>query len=105
MKPKRIQRKRTKGWRKPANTFCVGRGGYFGNPFVGPNAAKAYRAWLEGRMRRAEFDRKNTREMVFHFDRKNVLREVTRLRGMNLACWCDISAECHADVLLELANK
>jgi hypothetical protein len=27
------------------------------------------------------------------------------LRGKNLACWCKLSDECHADILLELANK
>lgn len=28
-----------------------------------------------------------------------------RLRGKNLACWCALGAPCHADVLLELANR
>lgn len=27
------------------------------------------------------------------------------LRGKNLACWCKLGDPCHADVLLELANK
>lgn len=27
------------------------------------------------------------------------------LRGKNLACWCPLDQPCHADVLLELANK
>jgi hypothetical protein len=27
------------------------------------------------------------------------------LRGKNLACWCKPGAACHADVLLEFANK
>ena len=27
------------------------------------------------------------------------------LRGKNLACWCPLDEPCHADVLLELANK
>jgi hypothetical protein len=26
------------------------------------------------------------------------------LRGLNLACWCPLDEECHADVLLEYAN-
>lgn len=36
---------------------------------------------------------------------------IEELRGKNLACWCKITDEhgkrvpCHADVLLELANK
>jgi hypothetical protein len=28
-----------------------------------------------------------------------------RLRGKNLACWCRLDQPCHADVLLELANR
>jgi len=27
------------------------------------------------------------------------------LRGKNLACWCPLDSPCHADVLLELANR
>lgn len=27
------------------------------------------------------------------------------LRGKNLACWCDLEDPCHADILLELANR
>lgn len=32
------------------------------------------------------------------------LLDVTPLRGKNLACFCALDAECHADVLLALAN-
>jgi len=32
--PIRIQRKRTKGWKKPENAVYVGRGSEWGNPFV-----------------------------------------------------------------------
>lgn len=31
--------------------------------------------------------------------------DVSELRGKNLACWCKRGEPCHADVLLELANK
>ncbi len=30
---------------------------------------------------------------------------IAPLRGKNLACWCKLDAPCHADVLLELANR
>src|SRR5208283_4741299 len=30
---------------------------------------------------------------------------LTPPRGKNLACWCKPDAPCHADVLLELANR
>ena len=32
-KPKRIQRRRTRGWRKPEGTIYVGRPSVWGNPF------------------------------------------------------------------------
>jgi hypothetical protein len=31
--------------------------------------------------------------------------DLSELRGKNLACFCKIGEPCHADVLLELANK
>lgn len=30
---------------------------------------------------------------------------VKALRGKNLACWCALDQPCHADVLLEIANR
>ena len=34
--PRRIQRKRLKGWRKPPGSVCVTRPGIFGNPYYEP---------------------------------------------------------------------
>lgn len=34
-----------------------------------------------------------------------VRMEIEQLRGKNLACWCGLDQPCHADVLLELANR
>lgn len=31
--------------------------------------------------------------------------ELLALRGKDLACWCPLDQPCHADVLLELANR
>jgi hypothetical protein len=31
-------------------------------------------------------------------------RDIARLRGKTLVCWCALDQPCHADVLLELAN-
>lgn len=90
--PRRIQRKRTKGWRMPANTVSVCRPGKWGNPFrVGPDcdpeqAVNAFEWWI--------------REQ----GGKSLLRDLHELRGKNLACWCPLGEPCHADVLLELAN-
>lgn len=37
--------------------------------------------------------------------RKRILARLPELRGRNLACWCPPGCACHADVLLELANR
>lgn len=82
--PKRIQRKRTKGWRMPAGTVYVGRPTRYGNPFIGPEAVTLYREYAEAGGLRG--------------------RCLKELRGKDLACWCPLNQPCHADVLLELAN-
>lgn len=103
--PERIQRKRIKGWRMPPNTVSVCRPGRWGNPFVvGPafesdsvripevtaaDAVTLYREYLE----RCLANYPSTQEAI------------KELQGKNLACWCEIGAPCHADVLLDLANR
>ena len=42
MKPIRIQRKRTKGWKMPPNTVYVGRPTKWGNPFKGVDAKDSF---------------------------------------------------------------
>lgn len=93
--PRRVQLKRTRGWRIPADTVIVDRRTRWGNPFTvhpGRDAAEAvrlYRAWLRGYVAVARRQRP----------------DLAPLRGRNLACWCTLDAPCHADVLLELANS
>jgi hypothetical protein len=99
MKPQRIQRKRTKGWKMPPNTVYVGRPTKWGNPFsaseYGHRLATAnYKRRLQGLIQIGAID-------------------LSPLKGKNLACWCVVDNEwcpsdeqwCHADVLLEIANK
>jgi hypothetical protein len=31
--------------------------------------------------------------------------DIAELRGLDLACWCRPDQACHADTLLELANR
>ena len=122
MKPKRIQRKRTKGWKMPADTVYVGRPGRFGNPFrVGgyfligdpfPSLAGAFRlSWCRASPEVADerFTLIKTREQAVEWYRryleKHPLETLGDLRGKDLACWCPLDQPCHADVLLELANS
>lgn len=113
-KPKRVQRKRTRGWKMPANTVYVGRPTKWGNLWTvgfvscgcrssgecdhnsfrcetAESAVEIFRQWITGEL----FHRKGSR----------LGEEAKReLRGKNLACWCPIGKPCHADVLLEIAN-
>jgi len=108
--PTRIQLSRAKGWKMPENTVKVSRPGKWGNPFkpeaywdagysgslevaVG-HCVDAYRAMLEGR-----------RHWAHPIPMKYPVPDLAPLRGKNLACWCKLGTPCHADVLLELANR
>ena len=123
--PERIQQRRTKGWRMPTNTVSVARPHKWGNPFkvgerrmvfielgwgvltdspIGPvldgticnvveiadrrAAVDMYRAWLRSATTTAH----------------NPLNPA-ELAGKNLMCFCPLDQPCHADVLLELANR
>lgn len=103
--PIRIQLKRTKGWRKPDNTIAVTRPGKWGNPFKGDGCVADFRKLMNGKMSVAEFEKKKSQPFVHSWDHRYRHAELSELAGKNLACWCKSDAECHADVLLELANK
>lgn len=118
--PARIQRKRTKGWRMPANTVYVGRPSYFGNPFrVGEStpatwhkpfadvtvrdaahAVELLRSYLAWRSEKAPGWRNS---LGPYFPWESQIRSL--LTGRNLACWCKTTEPCHADVLIEIANE
>jgi hypothetical protein len=108
-RPKRIQRRRVKGWKMPPNTVGVTRPGKFGNPFSvkqieqsgyrdgAAMAVWAFREWLNGNPDWVAGGNLHARQRI--------LNDIRELRGCDLACWCKEDAPCHADVLLELANK
>lgn len=103
--PKRIQRKRTKGWRMPENTVYVGRGSKFGNPFrvsdyaVTGHAIADYRLYLDGKI---ELPGHYSGELASALFKAEIRH---KLRGKDLACWCKEDAPCHGDLLLEIANS
>jgi len=104
-KPNRVQLKRTRGWRMPSNTTKVDRSTKWGNPFkVGALA-------MHPKTRRRVFvDSKETAIALFALYLKSAsgskLADEAReeLRGKHLACWCKHNHDCHADLLLALAN-
>ena len=105
MKPKRIQLSRKKGWRLPANTVIVARPGNYGNPIRVGDLVKLE---IDGSM----YDTKATPAIAVELHREYIKGALKRcpkllesLRGKNLACWCRIGDPCHADTLLEIANR
>lgn len=103
MEPKRIQLKRTRGWKMPPNTVKVDRSTMWGNPFDVSNpphdvgdVVEWYRWWLNNELAAP----------WCKWAGPYVKMEARRhLRGKNLACWCKEGGPCHADVLLEIANS
>jgi hypothetical protein len=101
--PQRVQLQRRAGWRMPPNTVRVDRATRWGNPLrvrPGYTAAEAvadYRLWLKGTF---------AGPIVLAAQPPPKLEAIQQhLRNKNLACWCPPGKPCHADVLLELANR
>lgn len=113
--PKRIQRKRTMGWKMPEGAVYVGRPTPYGNPYTVDGAREAgyrgsdddlrrfcvtcYRDDWDAAMRSSN---QHPRQPPMPFGKPV---ELGPLRGKDLACWCSLDQPCHADVLLDLANK
>lgn len=83
MTPKRIQRKRTNGWRMPPGTICVTRPSKWSNPYKAAenfNRADAIRCF-----------RDHVRQMIADYP-----DWLAPLIGHNLACYCKLCPK-HAD--------
>lgn len=100
--PKRIQRKRTKGWRMPEGAVSVTRPGRWGNPFVAhfeeTHAAEKFAAHLKVRAN----PHAGWIDLLSYPSDQRIREE---LAGKDLACWCPLDQPCHADVLLAVANE
>jgi hypothetical protein len=104
--PKRIQRKRTKGWKMPPNTVYVGRPSRWGNIYkVGAYDFDWHGEGVipETIEQCVELYEKELFSNIQHD--KGLINQVLELRGKDLACWCALDKPCHADVLLKLANE
>jgi hypothetical protein len=97
--PVRIQRSRAKGWRKPEGAVDVSRGSRWGNPFTVAEHGRteAVRLFCEALESPLFCGR-----AILKFDINEVQHH---LRGKTLMCWCRVGQACHADVLLEAANR
>ena len=120
--PARIRLSRARGWRKPVGAVVVARPTGWGNPFrVGETtmwlAADHYDTWPVSTSRVPGTypdgvrvvrcpDTGTAIEWFRRWAAGDYVAEARRLlRGHDLACWCPLEQSCHADVLLELANR
>lgn len=106
--PKRIQQKRTKGWRKPEGAVSVARPSKWGNPYTIDWARDYWGGYAvtEVDLRAKVVDCFRT-DLIFvsGFEYPNVETIREELSGKDLMCFCPLDQPCHADVLLELANQ
>lgn len=93
--PERIQMSRQKPWRADnPDAIIVSRPSHWSNPYT----VEEYGRHMAVVMYRRDLANSILGPEVYD-------RIIAELRGHDLACWCKLSDECHADVLLELANE
>jgi hypothetical protein len=100
--PRRVQLRRTTGWRLPANTVVVARPTRWGNPFTlcaGVTGQPGH-AGATNRAQAVALFAEHAAALSAQW-RREVRRQ---LGGRHLACWCPPDQPCHADVLLAIAN-
>lgn len=120
--PNRIQRKRTAGWRAPANTRYVGRGTQWGNPWVIAETLTHWQVnWAGPREVRPPAGLKSTvvaddrrdahalavelYEVWLHHQPRLIEAARAELNGADLMCWCPDAFPCHADVLIDVVSR
>ncbi|WP_027930724.1 DUF4326 domain-containing protein [Amycolatopsis thermoflava] len=115
--PKRIQRRRTRGWRMPEDAVYVGRPTKWGNPYDWTSyPASRTTTSIDGEPYIHRFDDNQRRHFAVSDFENGLLHgkwltdypspeEIRReLAGKDLVCWCPLDQPCHGDVLLEIAN-
>lgn len=106
MKPRRIQRRRLKGWKSPEGVIYCGRPTMWGNPF---ETAHEFDVWLKYGTKQALIrvgvclPEKATQAMEER--RIRIMESLPDLRGHDLSCWCSLDKHCHVETLLEMANR
>jgi len=117
-KPVRLQLSRKKGFNLQALSIATNgmpavnvtrqgaQRGKWGNPcrigmyrdYTAADAVRDYRRWLNRE--------DGVQSFANVFGPPPTCEEIDKgLRGKNLACWCKPGEPCHADVLLEIANR
>lgn len=106
--PKRIQLRRTAGWRLPAGAVKVDRSTRWGNPFaIGkPHPRTGEPITREDAFALYREAMADPEGPLSRYLKPGCSAEAARakLAGRDLACWCRPGELCHADHLLEIAN-
>lgn len=115
MTPVRLQLSRRKGFDLQAVSRAlnglaatpVARPGKWGNPFTAAQVLAAGEAGTARDARALAVARFRTWIGTPSDDprRAAFLADIGSLKGRNLACWCSLDSPCHAEILLELANR
>lgn len=107
-RPQRIQLRREKGWRMPPTCVKVDRSTPYGNPFKVGTHGTAEECVAMFRMA-VQLTGQRRLDLLKRFgwqeDDLPTVESIRELRGKDLACWCKDGDPCHADTLIELANK
>lgn len=110
MRPKRVQRKRTKGWKKPEDAIDVTRPSIFGNPYKVGDLVALNRSNKSGERGYAAITVTEENCLLFfriwaqYLIRTSPSRIREVLRDHDLMCWCPPEKACHADIWLDLVN-
>lgn len=113
-KPVRLQLSRAKGFNLQEHSRAVNglkavnvaRPSKWGNPYKVGGPAYVSDKSGRTRLRRAPLTANEAVDLYRKRECKPMdSAAIAKLRGKNLACWCALDAPCHADVLLELANR
>ena len=124
-RPRRVQRRRTRGWRTPTcSCGCgqparyVGRPSRWGSPYeivrrpggvwqVWDGLVCSWRTPVCQAPTRAQAQEQAVRHYTRWLSHQPALLEDARthLAGHDLACWCPLGTPCHADVLLTVLNR
>lgn len=119
--PKRIQRRRTRGWTMPPGALYVGRPTIWGNPFLCVQKAHGdelalklyenlFSGWNPSIVKSLSDEEVAEIYELHHAWLKRIgihplEAAISDLRGRDLACWCPLDALCHGDILLQLVNR
>ena len=106
--PVRVQLSRTKGWRMPPNTVKVDRTTMWGNPYrAGIHCDQQHAVDCHRQLVMLGVPAKSApyteRDVMAYASAVFVC--LPEIAGKNLACWCKLGDPCHADTLLEIANR